>query len=233
MSVSAVIFDLFETLVTERDPDRVSVANMPERLGVEEALFRDIWRSIGPRRNNGEIPDFGSALAEVARLTGQAFDEVVIEALCEERLQDKAKPFSTIRDDIVRMLTTLRNLHLKLGVVSNASVKEVASWSSCALAPLVDDVVFSFQVGMVKPDVRIYHLACDKLGVASSDTVFIGDGAFDELCGAEAAGLRPYWATWFLDAWPDWKRQGRVSGARYPRLTSPGDVLLAVAGDAS
>jgi putative hydrolase of the HAD superfamily len=44
-------------------------------------------------------------------------------------------------------------------------------------------------VGFSKPDPRIYALASEELGVAASDCLFVGDGANDELAGAERAGM--------------------------------------------
>jgi putative hydrolase of the HAD superfamily len=40
-----------------------------------------------------------------------------------------------------------------------------------------------------KPDPRIYRLALDQLGVEPEQAVFVGDGANDELAGAERVGM--------------------------------------------
>src|SRR5206468_8569944 len=58
------------------------------------------------------------------------------------------------------------------------------------LAPHVDDVVLSCAVGMSKPDPRIYRLACEHLDVTPEQCLFVGDGANDELAGAERVGMR-------------------------------------------
>jgi putative hydrolase of the HAD superfamily len=54
---------------------------------------------------------------------------------------------------------------------------------------LVDVLVFSSEVGLRKPDPRIYLLACRGLGVAPTDCVFVGDGNHRELSGAAAVGM--------------------------------------------
>jgi putative hydrolase of the HAD superfamily len=54
---------------------------------------------------------------------------------------------------------------------------------------LFDAEVFSCSVGLRKPDPRIYLLACDQLGVEPQETMFVGDGANDELAGAERVGI--------------------------------------------
>jgi putative hydrolase of the HAD superfamily len=50
--------------------------------------------------------------------------------------------------------------------------------------------VFSNAVGLSKPDPRIYLHCCALLGVEPHDAVFVGDGANDELAGAERVGMR-------------------------------------------
>jgi putative hydrolase of the HAD superfamily len=43
----------------------------------------------------------------------------------------------------------------------------------------------------MKPDARIYGLACEALRVDASECFFVGDGANDELGGAAAVGMTP------------------------------------------
>ena len=49
--------------------------------------------------------------------------------------------------------------------------------------------MFSCSVGFSKPDPRIYAVAAGELGVEPADCLFVGDGANDELPGAERAGM--------------------------------------------
>ena len=103
------------------------------------------------------------------------------------------------------MLDYLRSRNVRLGIVSNCFAEDVAAWSQCALACYFECTVFSFEVGVAKPDPAIYMEATRRLGVAASDTWFVGDGAQEELSGAEQAGLRAFRALWFLRRWPHFK----------------------------
>jgi putative hydrolase of the HAD superfamily len=62
-------------------------------------------------------------------------------------------------------------------------------WERTPFAALFDSAVFSCSVGFSKPDPRIYGLAAEELGVEAGDCLFVGDGANDELPGAERAGM--------------------------------------------
>jgi putative hydrolase of the HAD superfamily len=83
--------------------------------------------------------------------------------------------------------------------------------------------VFSFEVGTAKPEPRIYLEALQRLGVEGSNAVFIGDGADDELLGAERTGLRAAQAAWF---------RGELAGLppHIPRLSSWPAVFELVTG---
>lgn len=53
---------------------------------------------------------------------------------------------------------------------------------------LVDDLVYSHEVGLVKPDPRIYALCCERLGVRPQEAVLVDDRA-ENVDGARAAGM--------------------------------------------
>jgi putative hydrolase of the HAD superfamily len=49
--------------------------------------------------------------------------------------------------------------------------------------------VVSSQLGIAKPDPRIYLHCCELLGIEPGSAVFVGDGANDELGGARRVGM--------------------------------------------
>ena len=59
------------------------------------------------------------------------------------------------------------------------------------LSELLDAVVSSADVGLHKPDPRIFELACERLGVAPSDAAHVGDHQYADIIGAEAVGMVP------------------------------------------
>jgi putative hydrolase of the HAD superfamily len=81
--------------------------------------------------------------------------------------------------------------------------------------------VFSCSVGFRKPDPAIYRLALDELGVEPADAMFVGDGANDELGGAERVGMR---AVLILRAGQDEPYWEEARGWQ-PRITSIPEVL--------
>lgn len=237
--MKAILFDLFETLVTEFHPNwKPPRRSTAERLGLPEAKFRKLWPEYDRAVDAGTIRDHGAALAKLCADAGVKPDAKVVPQLFHEYETRAPRAFASIDREISNMLVTLRHSGMKLGVVSNVDAVKVAPWTGSPLAPLVDDFVASYQVGLLKPDKRIYELACTRLAVEPKDAVFVGDGGADELKGAVSAGLTAYWCTWYLDHWPigrrpntapgdDW-RQHPTGTPPYPRLARPGDLLSLV-----
>ena len=109
----------------------------------------------------------------------------------------------------------------------------MAAWPACSIRNLVDAAVFSCDVGLLKPDPEIYCLACRRLEVSPEDCLFVGDGSSDELNGASGVRMRPLWASWFLEKWPQWDlaEAVRSRSAGFPRLRSISDLVELVDND--
>jgi putative hydrolase of the HAD superfamily len=57
------------------------------------------------------------------------------------------------------------------------------------IADAFDHIVISAEVGIAKPDPRIYYLALDGMGVAATEAVFVDD--FEKnIHGARAVGMQ-------------------------------------------
>lgn len=79
--------------------------------------------------------------------------------------------------------------HRHHGILSNSFVgareREQAAYG---FEDLVDEIIYSHECGMSKPDPGIYALACERLGVEPAQMVFLDDS---EPCveGARRAGI--------------------------------------------
>ena len=82
----------------------------------------------------------------------------------------------------------------RVGIVSNNLLDEQREkLRQCALAPFVDALVVSEEVGVSKPDPEIFRVALERLRCAPSDAVMVGDSWSADVLGARAAGIRAIW----------------------------------------
>jgi putative hydrolase of the HAD superfamily len=94
-------------------------------------------------------------------------------------------------EDVATAFVRLRSHGLKLGIVSNWDSRLPVLLGGLGLTPLLDTVVSSAEVGLHKPDPRIFELACRRLGVAPAAAAHVGDHYYADVLGAQVAGLVP------------------------------------------
>ena len=70
----AVLFGLYETLITEHDPGWISRRVSGRTLGRHRAGFADAWARVCLRRMTGLLPDYPSALCEICASLDRAPD---------------------------------------------------------------------------------------------------------------------------------------------------------------
>lgn len=95
--------------------------------------------------------------------------------------------------DVVPTLEALRELYLRLGLVSNAAYRPrlmVEQLEALGLRKYFDAVTFSSEVGMRKPHHSIYANALKKLGVDAHHVLFVGDRLREDVEGPQQLGMR-------------------------------------------
>ena len=166
MSIRAVFIDFGGVIV--RTEDKGPRTRQAERLGM---TFRDLEKIIfesdsSQRASTGEIPEEAhwQAVAEVLGVSRQEADKIT------------APFFSCDRADVA-LLDFLRSLRpeRKVGLISNAWSGLRAFITSQKFDDVFDEMIISAEVGLMKPDPRIYRLALDKLGTHPEESVFLDD----------------------------------------------------------
>ena len=220
MAKKAIIFDLFETLVTEWGHEKYTKRKMSSDLQCPLEDFSRCWEALHDQQYRGEI-SFQDSLRYVCGQLGAPVDEERIRQITAHRMKTKGACFDQVHPEIYPMLKTLRKQGYKLAILSNCSQEEVSLLQDSALAPLVDHLILSYETGLCKPQPEIYHLAAQKLGVSCEDCVFIGDGGSRELYGAASVGMQPYRAMWYIRQMPNPIKEQ----PEFAVLETPMDVL--------
>ena len=98
--------------------------------------------------------------------------------------------------DALETLSQAKDRGLATALISNISFDIRPHLLHAGLLELLDTVILSYEVGLVKPDPAIFQLACDTLGVDPASSVMVGDNAADG--GGSTIGVRTY----FVDLLP-------------------------------
>lgn len=94
-------------------------------------------------------------------------------------------------DDAPPVLKELRARGLRLGIVSNWDTRLRRIVAEVGLAPLVDFLMISAEVGRRKPDAHIFEKALSEAGVEPEEAIHVGDLYPEDVVGAHAAGIHP------------------------------------------
>lgn len=87
--------------------------------------------------------------------------------------------------DTAEVLAALKQLGIRTAVVSNIAFNIRPAFAAIGADEYVDEFVLSFEVGAVKPNPEIFTTALERLGVAATDAVMVGDS--DEADGGARA----------------------------------------------
>lgn len=180
----------------------------------------DLWNTLATRKKNQltssvkELEDFFK-IKEDHKTVVKAFENIIqtrewsneYEAYSKFLLHFKIKPtFSNvmkaikIREDseyniilydfVIPLLKQIKNLNLKIGLISNSSVFVIKNVrQKTDLFDYIDYPLFSFDVKTIKPDLKIYKEMLKIAKIKPEEMIMIGDNPLDDVYPAISLGI--------------------------------------------
>ncbi len=93
-------------------------------------------------------------------------------------------------DDVSDAFDTLDRLGLRRGIVSNWQKGLSHFLRELGILDRVDFVVVSAEVGYQKPDVEMFEIAAERMGLATESILHVGDHPVEDVAAAQKAGFR-------------------------------------------
>jgi putative hydrolase of the HAD superfamily len=202
-SLRAVTFDAAGTLIVPAEPVLHTYARVAAHCGLVTApatsgdTFARIMAEAPPLAFGDPPPEDLAArergwwVAVVARTLGVA-DDAPGFAACFDALYDhygRAEAW-TVVPAARAVLTTLRRRRFGIAVISNFDRRLHGLLAALQLAPALDAVLVSVEVGWAKPAPEIFRRAFRVLGVPAAAVLHVGDDAHADAGGALAAGAQ-------------------------------------------
>jgi putative hydrolase of the HAD superfamily len=105
-------------------------------------------------------------------------------------------PHTCAHPQVPALLTALRERGWAIGVLSNtmwprAHHEEVFERDD--LTALIDAALFTSEMPVAKPHAQAFEAILAVLGSTPEDSVFVGDRIWDDIAGAQRAGMRTIW----------------------------------------
>jgi putative hydrolase of the HAD superfamily len=207
--VTAVCFDLFDTLITVERPGpqeahgRLLRSLQEQGFAVDHETFLPVYREVSRQ------------FVEAARLEGRETHNRFWISAALQRLGLAVPPedgriaraveayFSAFLDWAVllpetqKMLTALKDRY-RLGLLSNLTHGPAARaiLARHGLVPFLEVIIISGELGYRKPHWQTFHALGHQFGLPREQIAFVGDDLENDINGARQAGLQPIWTTY-------------------------------------
>lgn len=192
----AVIFDMFETLITHYQSPLYFGAQMSADAGIPEERFRELWRPTEDARSIGKMT-LEEAI-EIILKECDCYSPILLKELMRKRIAAKEECFRHLHPEIIPMLSALKEKGIHIGLISNCFSEEAEVIRKSVLFPYFDAVFLSYEQGVQKPDREIYQRCMDALSAKAEECLYVGDGGSRELEAAQSLGMKAVQAAWYL-----------------------------------
>jgi len=197
MYVRCVLFDLYGTLVDIRlnedsptlwDGLAIAISRCGGDLGDAadvRTCFRQILHEEGTRRPEGFLME--AAFSRLLLSFGAADDVVYLGRVFRQLSTEEL----TVRPYVAPLFEALHRRSCAIGIVSNTeAVLTQLDLDRCPVLLSADTIVLSSDVGVRKPDPRIFQIALDRLQAEPAWSLVVGNSMGEDIDGARRAGLR-------------------------------------------
>lgn len=218
--IRAVIFDMFETLITHYQSFLYFGSQMAADAGIPEDKFQSLWRPTEYDRCTGKVT-FEEVLEIILR-KNQCYSKKLLNKITRKRIEAKRECFRHLHPEIISMLSELKKRGILIGLISNCFSEEAAVIRESKLFSYFDAVYLSYEQGIQKPDEEIFTRCIKNLSVEAEECLYIGDGGSYELETAKRLGMTALQAVWYLK-----EGTAQPSGRKpdFPQIEKPLDVV--------
>ncbi len=211
LKIKAVTFDLWETLIFEREGCSSlrndlrckhlaqSLTNLGIRVSIEqvELAFKELTSylvRVWETNNDVSHIDQLRFIHKFVSKGSSTLEEKWVKELDSAFVFPMFEVPAYINPDGYNLLGILKKNNIKVGLISNTGITPGVALREFLMKERVsdyfDDMIYSEEVGIRKPDPRIFHLAAKHLGIKPKEIVHVGDNLRTDVWGAKYADLK-------------------------------------------
>lgn len=200
---TAVIFDLYHTLTATEvtSPHGLSTSTI---LGIDKKVWNMHLLEKSRKRLTGKETDAYSIIKNLAHSIDPFISEELIHQATQHRMMRFEESLIRMPEESTETVKKLKAQGKKIALLSNADAMETGGWKKSPISPFFDVVIFSCEVGFMKPDREIYEICLNRLNEKPENCVFVGDGGSNEFIGAKELGISTIMITGIAERiWPE------------------------------
>lgn len=183
--LKAVIFDLDDTLYSEKEYVRSGYRAIAAILPQVERMEEKLWQAFEQKK---------SAIDEVLRAEGLYTEELKQQCLSVYRFH---QPDIHLYKGTDELLCQLRADGYKLGIITDGRPEgQRAKIKSLRLDEFVDYIIVTDELGGVeyrKPNNRAFVIMKEQFGVNYTEMCYVGDNIFKDFIAPEKLGMKSFY----------------------------------------
>ncbi len=200
--LKAILFDIDDTLFSTTEFARKARRNAVRAMiqaGLdvpEEVVLKELDEVLAEFSSNYEH-HFDKLLQRLRPACLQATNAALIVAAGVAAYHDtkfrELAPF----DDVFPLFADLKRSGMRLGIVTHGwTVKQAEKLVRLGLVPYLDPraVFISDQIGISKPNPKLYALALRDLGLSAEEVMYVGDSPLHDIAPPKSLGMITVWA---------------------------------------
>ncbi len=204
-ALKAVFFDLDDTLHDDTAAYRRAAEQVAHDCAAERGLdakallaayiehAESFWKNLTAEHIGTPTVGIRAAMW-LAALRNCGVDDVALAERCGTSYNRYRKDHLKLWPGALELLVALRERGLKLALITNGfSETHREKLAVLELEDAFDEVFIADEVGMIKPDPRLFRLACERLDATPETSAMVGDRYDRDIRGAHAVGLYTVW----------------------------------------
>jgi len=200
MKLMGITFDLWYTLIYETEEDEAKYQEMRLKAiqrGLEEAGFSFdselLKKSFTHLRKYSLSVPYEAFLKLIASSLGLSLSGAGLEDVKQRYIEEIEKYEVKLGPGVPDVLEELKNLGVRIAVVSNTSFPEKPLWKILGrrgISQFLDAIVSSSDEGVEKPNPAIFAKAQSRLGIQAERILHVGDSCVEDYLGPISFGMR-------------------------------------------
>jgi putative hydrolase of the HAD superfamily len=187
--VDAVLLDLYDTVARThwgQLSDRIA-----SELGITKETLFEAYDETRPARSVGRYGSAAGDMSAIVEAVGADPDTALIDRLLELERAFTERGVE-LWEDSLPVVRELRSRGVRTALISNCSHSTRPIVDRLGLEDEFDATLLSFEIGLHKPDPRIYGEALRRLGDVPPDRAVFVDDQTEYCDGAAALGIETY-----------------------------------------